>query len=168
MPAILTLSLDSRYFIQPTVFIAFNMTSHGNKLTLSSNLVFVKNLFLVLSILAILVFASSLFVHKMIGVELILPFQIVYLVHLVNNQYTQEYGLLKYIAYTSWNFLDISEGSTTIATVSSNEPFDISSQSFTLKMMFGITFSLFAAFFAIIAVKAAKNEQNPAKTIKFL
>ena len=42
----------------------------------------------VLSISALVVFALSLFVHKMIGVELLISFQVVYLIHLVNNNYT--------------------------------------------------------------------------------
>lgn len=116
--------------------------------------------------MALIVFALSMFVHKMIGVELLISFQIVYLVHLVNNQYTQEYALLKYLSYTSWNFLGISEGSTNVATVSSNEPFDSSSQNFALKMMISLAFALFAAIITVLAVKTIKTLKDPALSIK--
>lgn len=60
------------------------------------------------SVLAILVFAVSTFVHKMIGVELVFPLQMVYFVHMVNNNYSQSFGLLKYLGFASWNLQSIS------------------------------------------------------------
>lgn len=67
-----------------------------------------KTLLTGVSVFAIAVFAASTFVHKMIGVELIFPLQIVYLVHLVNSNYSQSFSLLKYFGFASWNLQSIS------------------------------------------------------------
>jgi hypothetical protein len=63
-----------------------------------------KFVFSALSIAAIIVFIGSLFIHKMIGVELIHSFQIIYITHLANNNYTEPYGMLKYLHLSAWNF----------------------------------------------------------------
>jgi hypothetical protein len=67
------------------------MISNGPKLILSANLGGASKyryIFLLISISALIVFFCSLLVHKMIGVELIHTFQIIYITHLGNNNYT--------------------------------------------------------------------------------
>lgn len=86
------------------------MISNGAKLILTGDIGLIKLCKMLLtgvSVLAIVVFAASTFVHKMIGVELVFPLQIVYLVHLVNSNYSQPFGLLKYIGFASWNLMSI-------------------------------------------------------------
>ena len=87
------------------------MVSSGAKLLLSDDIGILAKFKVVLigiSVIAFAVFAASTFVHKMIGVELIFPLQIVYFVHMVNSNYSQSFGLLKYLGFASWNLQSIS------------------------------------------------------------
>lgn len=96
------------------------MVSSGEKLILTGDIemiVFCKTLLTGVSVLVLFVFAASTFVHKMIGVELVFPLQIVYLVHLVNTNYSQSFGLLKYFGFSSWNLLSIKESTANIDSV---------------------------------------------------
>lgn len=120
-PAKIFLSLDSNYFVQTSVSLSFDMVStSGAKLILSDDvgiLALCKMLLTGISMVALAVFAASTFVHKMIGVELIFPLQIVYLVHLVNINYSQSFSLLKYIGLSSWNLQSVSKSTANIDSV---------------------------------------------------
>ena len=63
---------------------------------------------LALAILAIVFF--SFFVHKMIGVEIINSFQVVFFAHLVNPSYTVHYSVVKQLFPTVFDFLHSSNG----------------------------------------------------------
>ena len=106
-------------------------STSGVKLVLSDDiatLVFCKKLLTGVSMFALAVFAVSTFVHKMIGVELIFPLQIVYFVHMVNSNYSQSFGLLKYLGFASWNLQSISESTANIDSTQQNLVFNSSSQ----------------------------------------
>ena len=106
------LELDRNYFLQTNASISFDMIStSGAKLIITGDIEMImlcKMLLTGVSVLAIAVFAVSTFVHKMIGVELVFPLQVVYLVHMVNSNYSQSFGLLKYLGFASWNLQSIS------------------------------------------------------------
>lgn len=106
-PAKVFMTFDSNYFVQMNASLSFDMMStSGAKLILSDDigvLALCKMLIIGVTLFALAVFAASTFVHKMIGVELIFPLQVIYFVHLVNNNYTQSFGLLKYLGFASWN-----------------------------------------------------------------
>lgn len=110
-PAKAFLALDRNYFLQANASISFSMEStSGAKLILTSDvstLALCKMLLTGVSVLVIVVFALSTLLHKMIGVELIFPLQIVYLVHMINTNYSQSFGLLKYFGFASWNLKSI-------------------------------------------------------------
>lgn len=96
------------------------VSTSGAKLILSDDvgiLALCKMLLTGISMVALAVFAASTFVHKMIGVELIFPLQIVYLVHLVNINYSQSFSLLKYIGLSSWNLQSVSKSTANIDSV---------------------------------------------------
>ena len=83
----------------------------GAKLILSDDvgiLALCKMILSGISVLALVVFAASTFVHKMIGIELVFPLQIIYFVHMVNSNYSQSFSLLKYLGFSSWNLRSIS------------------------------------------------------------
>ena len=64
------------------------MVSNGSKLIVNPDidlLAMCKSILKGLSILAIVVFFVSILVHKMIGVELIHPLQVIYIIHLTTN-----------------------------------------------------------------------------------
>ena len=143
-PANLTILLDQKHFLQDNVSLAFSMTSNGAKLVVFGDLAFLalcKALFSLLSIVFLAAFVGSVFVHKMIGVELLYPVQLVYVLHLIDSDYTQIFGLLKFLAPTSWNMFSFSKASSNINSIPSNVVFSSSGQDFTLYLMTGIIFS---------------------------
>lgn len=106
-------------------------STSGAKLILTSDvstLALCKMLLTGVSVLVIVVFAVSTFVHKMIGVELIFPLQIIYLVHMVNSNYSQSFGLLKYFGFASWNLKSISWSTANIDSRQQNLVFSSGSQ----------------------------------------
>lgn len=153
-PANLTIILDQKHFLQENVSLVFSMTSNGAKLIVFGDLAFLalcKTLLSGLSVVFLIVFISSLFVHKMIGVELLYPVQAIYVLHLIDSNYTQIFGLLKYLALTSWNLPSFFKVSTNINSIPSNVVFSGSSQDFTIYLMIGIIF-LGAAIFAVLQI----------------
>ena len=115
------MNFDSNYFVQTNTSLSFDMVStSGAKLILSDDigvLALCKLLITGVTLFALAVFAASTFVHKMIGVELIFPLQIVYLVHLVNSNYSQSFGLLKYFGFASWNLQNVSKNTANINSI---------------------------------------------------
>ena len=106
-------------------------STSGAKLILAtdiSTLALCKMLLTGVSVLVLVDFSASTFVHKMIGVELVFPLQIVYFVHMVNSNYSQSFGLLKYLGFASWNLQSISESTANIDSTQQNLVFNSSSQ----------------------------------------
>jgi hypothetical protein len=102
------------------------MDSNGIKLMLVNNehyLNICHNIILGLSLSIMGIYFLSLFFHKMVGVELMHTFQVIYLVHLINNDYTSPYSLLKYFAVITFDFLNQSNNFTNITTASGNITF---------------------------------------------
>lgn len=50
-------------------------------------------------------FVLGSFTHKMIGLETLVPIQIIYLTHLLNNDVTPIYSLLSFFANSAFNLL---------------------------------------------------------------
>jgi cysteine-rich repeat protein len=108
-----TMGLNN-YFSQTTVSTAFFMVSSGIKLIIIQDLprlLSFKNAVFGLSLAILVLFLASLFAHKMVGVELIHTYQIVYLVHLLNSNYTPFYSLLRWFTLTVFDFLYAINGS---------------------------------------------------------
>jgi hypothetical protein len=83
------------------------MISKGEKLILSTKeetQKICKQFNLILSGIAILLFIIAAFFHRMIGLELLQVFQTIYYTHFITTDYTQVYGLLKFLSFSSWNF----------------------------------------------------------------
>ena len=57
-----------------------------------------------LSLGVVCLFGVSIFFHQMIGAEIIVPFQIIYLSHLVENNYTPVFSIFGYLANSAFNF----------------------------------------------------------------
>jgi hypothetical protein len=145
----LLLLLDVKYLNQSSVALNFTMISNGFKLIIIKNaaeLNICKIIFQVFSIIILMIFFLSLFAHKMIGVELIHCFQVIYLVHLINPSYTLPYSLIKYFAPITFNFLYFQNDWTNISSVYNNATFSNENQKFTLEFIFGISFVLLGVF----------------------
>lgn len=152
--ATLLLVLESEYFVQQNTTISFNMTSNGSKLLVSDKvdlLLLVKKMIAGKSIAAFPTFVLSWFVHKMIGIELVFPLQIVYFTHLINRHYSPEYGLLRYLGFTSWNLFSVTDGTTNIDSARGNISFSKGDQELTLLLVTACIL-LASAIFAVIRV----------------
>lgn len=158
-PAHIFMSLDRNYFLQANISLSFSMEStKGAKLILTDDLEILekcKLLLTIVSVIALAVFAVSTFVHKMIGVELIFPLQIVYLVHMVNRNYSQSFSLLKYLGFASWNLQGISKSTVNIDSAQQNLVFSSGSQQFTLAIVAGLLITAALTFAIIKAVITA-------------
>jgi hypothetical protein len=165
-----TLRLEN-YFSQKTVSIAFSMVSNGIKLIIVkdwSQFLSFKNTVCGLSLTILALFFVSLFVHKMIGVELIHTYQVVYLVHLVNPNYTPHYSLLKWFALTVYDFLSASNGCTNIDSTSSHAEFDDANMYFSIYIIVGLSCALLVAFLlSLILPYLNDNHPKNTKTINF-
>lgn len=158
-PAKIFMTFDSNYFVQTSANLSFDMASmSGAKLILSddiSTLALCKMLLTGVSCFTLAVFAASTFVHKMIGIELIFPLQIVYLVHLVNNNYSQSFSLLKYLGFASWNLEGVSKNMVNIDSFQNNLVFSSSSQQFTILVVSGSIVAAVLIFILTIAIRKA-------------
>lgn len=141
------------------------MTSDGAELILTGDIAglsLCKNLLTGSSVLILLVFTISLFVHKMIGVELLCPIQTIYFVHLINNYYSQPYSLLRYLVLSSWNLTSIDNVSANVYSIRQDKIFSCSSQSFTLGLMFVCVFSSILCYSLVFLFTICKySERNP-------
>jgi hypothetical protein len=84
------------------------MVSGGDKLIVVNNYDKIKllvNFMTILSFVVLLIFIVGSFSHKMIGVEIIHSFQLIFLLQALSNNFTPVFGLLKYLSIVSCNFL---------------------------------------------------------------
>jgi hypothetical protein len=95
----------------------------------------------------------SSFVHKMVGIELLHTFQVIYFAHFTTRYYTHTYGVLRYLSFSAWNFLNFAEGHTHVDLVSNYLQFSLSSQVFTKLIV--LSFIIMLAI--ILLVKKAIN-----------
>jgi hypothetical protein len=158
------------YFSQKTVSLAFSMVSNGTKLIIVKDLsqfLSFKNAVCGLSLTILALFFISLFVHKMIGVELIHTYQVVYLVHLINPNYTPHYSLLRWFALTVFDLLSASNGYTNINSISSHAEFDETNMLFSLYIIVGLSCALLVAFLLSLILPYLDNHPNSANKINF-
>jgi hypothetical protein len=161
----------NNYFSQKTVSLAFSMVSNGAKLIIVkdwSQFLSFKDAVCGLSLTILALFFVSLFVHKMIGVELIHTYQVVYLVHLVNPNYTPHYSLLRWFALTVFDFLSPSNGYTNIGSISSHAEFDEANMLFSLYIIVGFSCALLIALLlSLILPYLNDSHSNSTKAINF-
>jgi hypothetical protein len=142
------------------------MVSNGTKLIIVKNLsqfLYFKDAVCGLSLTILALFFISLFVHKMIGVELIHTYQIVYLVHLVNPNYSPHYGLLRWFALTVFDFLSPSNGYINIGSISSHAEFDEANMLFSLYIIVGLSCALLVTFLLSLILPYL-NDNHPNNT----
>lgn len=96
------------------------MISNGMKLIITKDhtkMLMCKESIEIISLVIIILFVLSSLTHKMIGVEMIHSYQVIYLVHLLNGDYTQLYSLLRFFSYSAFDFLMIKDNLSTIVSV---------------------------------------------------
>jgi len=84
------------------------MTSRGDKLIVVNNydkMALLINFVTILSFVVLFLFVVGSLSHKMIGVEILHSFQLIFLLQALSNNFTPVFGLLKYLSIVSCNFL---------------------------------------------------------------
>lgn len=84
------------------------MVSNGVKLLVTKDtakLLACKESIEAISLAAVTLFWLASLTHKMAGVEMLHSFQVIYLVHLLNEDYTQLYSLLRFLSFSAFDFL---------------------------------------------------------------
>jgi hypothetical protein len=92
------------------------------------------------------VFLASLFVHKMIGVELIFSFQVITLVHSLNSHYTATYGLFHVLSILNANPLYFIGFQNNVNTVQQNIAFSQANQQFSFEVIAGVCLTSLCGF----------------------
>lgn len=93
------------------------MNSDGQKLLIVASEGLIQRLSFLyggITLIAWGVFVLSLLTHKMIGVELLHSFQVIYFTHLINNDYTPPFSILAQLANSGLNALFSSNQSSNI------------------------------------------------------
>lgn len=106
-------------------------------------------------------FGISLFVHQMIGVEIIVPFQIIYLSHLVENNYTPVFSIFGYLANSAFNFQFYSNQGSIFETKPANLQFSEENREVTNYLLAGvmIPLGLFAIFNLFYRMLITQNDK---------
>jgi hypothetical protein len=128
---------------------SFIIQSDGTQFGSSSSaaaLQSLKQTFLIFDMVILVVFLASLFVHKMIGVELIFSFQVITLVHSLNSHYTATYGLFHVLSLLNANPLYIVGFQNNVNTVQQNIAFSQSNQHFSFEVIAGVCLAFLCGF----------------------
>lgn len=103
----------------------------------------IKLIFSSVTLCAVLIFLASLRFHKMIGLETILPFQIIYFVFLLNSDKTQLFSLFSYYSGSALNFLFYFNGDSFVESAFSNNTIS-NNLNFSLIFILCLSFSAFS------------------------
>ena len=100
-------TLNPGYFQQMKANLEFNISTNGTMTFLrnAEQMQLFSKILRYLSLGVVAIFCLSIVFHQMIGVETIVPFQIIYLSHLVESNYTPVFGIFGYLANSAFNFL---------------------------------------------------------------
>lgn len=124
-------------------------------------------LYEILAIATICVFALGSLIHKMIGLETLVPIQLIYLTHLLNGGATPVYSLLSFLANSAFNLLHSENYLSNIA-AGSPATFSEENEGVSMWAMLVLTFAAWAVFCVIVALRllTVSNEDGQAKATK--
>jgi hypothetical protein len=118
------------------------MVSNGDKLIIVNDygkceilIIFMK----VLCFVLLFLFAVGSFTHKMIGVEILHAFQIIFLLQALSNNITPVFGLLRYFSIVAGNFLFLSNYETNIYRSQSDIHYSSANQEFSEAIIVGLS-----------------------------
>jgi hypothetical protein len=87
-PANFTVSINSSTFISSTYTVSFNIKADGLSFSSINNvqaIKAIKKVFNAFALIIVMIFLLSLLVHKMLGVEMLISYQLITLVHSINK-----------------------------------------------------------------------------------
>ena len=135
-----TLLLQNSSFLQPSATTSFSMLSNGVKLLFTKDqakMLMCRESVEALSLAIVVLFVLSCLVHKTIGVELIHSYQVIYLVHLLNGDYTQLYSFLRFFSFSAFDFLMVTNNLSGIASAHTQIPFGSANLELSLTLIMG-------------------------------
>ncbi len=103
-------------------------------------------------------FTFSLLTHKMIGLELIRPFQIVYLVYLINKDRTPFFSVICFLSNTAYNFLYFQDHTWNIRTPIKCLCFDETNQNLSELIIVGSTITSIIALVVLFIIRYNLND----------
>lgn len=120
-------------------------------------------LYEILAIATLCVFALGSLSHKMIGLETLVPIQLIYLTHLLNSSVTPVYKLLSFFANSAFNLLHSENHFSNIA-AGNPATFSEENEGVSMSAMLLLTFAAWAVFCVIVALRLlTSNEDEQAK-----
>lgn len=136
------------------------MISEGQKLIIinsEGDIQTLNSLFYTLTLIAWSLFFLSLFSHKMIGVELIHSFQIIFFVHLVNSDYTPPFSILAQLANSGLNILFKFDQTSNVQTPFQTLQYGSLNQDVSLYLIILTTYLPAIMIAILLIIKKAKN-----------
>lgn len=110
------------------------------------------------SLSILFLFALSLLTHKMIGLELMRPFQIIYLVYLINKERTPFFSVICFLSNTAYNYLYFQDHTWNIRTPIKCICFDEANQKFSEWIIMGSTIPSIIALVTLFVIRHQLND----------
>ena len=110
------------------------------------------------SLSILFLFAISLLTHKMIGLEIMRPFQIIYLVYLINEDRTPFFSVICFLSNTGYNYLYFKDHTWNIRTPIKCLCFDEANQNLSEWIMVGTTIPSIIALLVLVVIRYQLND----------
>lgn len=139
------------------------MISDGQKLIIISSegdIQILNSLFYTLTLVAWAIFLLSLFSHKMIGIQFIHNFQIIFFVHLINSDYTPPFSILAQLANSGLNILFKFDNTSNVQTPFQTLQYDSRNQDVSLYLIILTTYFPSLALSILLVIKKARKYLN--------
>jgi len=140
------------------------MISDGDKLIVVNNygqIALLINLMIILSFVVLFLFVAGSLSHKMIGVEIIHSFQLIFLLQALSNNFTPVFGLLRNLSIVSGNFLFLLNIKTNIYNSRYAIQYNSNSQDFAEGIIISVAVFLFLCCFLPLTWKWKQILDDP-------
>ena len=140
------------------------MTSRGDKLIVVNNydkMALLINFVTILSFVVLFLFVVGSLSHKMIGVEIIHSFQLIFLLQALSNNFTPVFGLLRNLSIVSGNFLFLLNIKTNIYNSRYAIQYNSNSQDFAEGIIISVAVFLFLCCFLPLTWKWKQILDDP-------
>lgn len=128
------------------------MTSNGVKLVLTKDrakMLMCKVSIEAISLVTVILFFLASLTHKMTGVEMIHSFQVIYLVHLLNSDYTQLYSLLRLFSFSAFDLLMVKDNLSGIASAHTKIAFGEANLELSITLIVGVSVASLFVFMVL-------------------
>ena len=113
------------------------------------------------SLSILFLFAISLLTHKMIGLEIMRPFQMIYLVYLINEDRTPFFSVICFLSNTAYNYLYFQDHTWNIRTPIKCLCFDEANENLSEWIIVGSTIPSIIALMALVVTRYQLKDAGP-------